>query len=89
MAAMHMDPAKSILDRIGYEKAAEVTGTHISRVYRWTYPAGAREGTGGVIPHAAAIKLLEYARGAGIDLDEAEFMRAPSIVPDAEKQGAA
>jgi hypothetical protein len=50
MRAMHMEPAKSILDRIGYAKAAEVTGKHISRVYRWTYPAGVREGTGGIIP---------------------------------------
>jgi len=76
---MHMDPAKSILDRIGYENAARVTGKHISRVYRWTYPSGAREGTGGVIPHADAVKLLAYARTEGIDLDEADFMRAPSV----------
>jgi hypothetical protein len=89
MPVMHMDPAKTILDLIGYEKAAEVTGTHISRVYRWTYPAGAREGTGGVIPHAAAIKLLAHARTEGIALDEADFMRAPSIVRESEQQGAA
>jgi hypothetical protein len=86
MAAMHMEPAKSILDRIGVEKAAEVTGKHISRVYRWTYPAGAREGTGGIIPHADAIKLLEYCRTADIPLSETDFMQAPSIAP--EKQGA-
>lgn len=82
-----MEPAKSILDRIGVEKAAEITGKHISRVYRWTYPAGAREGTGGIIPHADAIKLLEYCRIADIPLSEADFMQAPSIAP--EKQGAA
>lgn len=89
MAAMHMDPAKSILDRIGYEKAAEVTGTHISRVYRWTYPAGARQGTGGIIPHAAAIKLLAHARENAIALDEADFMRAPSAAVESAQQGAA
>jgi hypothetical protein len=84
-----MDPAKSILHLIGYEKAAEVTGKHISRVYRWTYPSGVREGTGGVVPHADAIKLLEYARSAGLNLSEADFMQAPSIVPEPADQQAA
>lgn len=88
MAAMHMEPAKSILDRIGYPKAAEVTGKHISRVYRWTYPAGVREGTGGIIPHADAIKLLEYCRAQEIPLSEADFMKAPTVAAP-EQQGAA
>lgn len=77
-----MNPAKSILDLIGYEKAAELTHTHVSRVYRWTYPAGARQGTGGVIPHAAALKLLDYARAEGLSLTEADFLKAPSAVDD-------
>lgn len=81
-----MDPAKSILDLIGYDTAARVTGKHISRVYRWTYPSGVREGTGGVIPHNDALKLLAHARSAGLDLNEADFMRAPAAV---EQAGAA
>lgn len=81
-----MDPAKSILDRLGVENVAKVTGKHISRVYRWTYPSGAREGTGGVIPHADAIKLLSYAREQGIALDESDFMREPT--PATEGAGA-
>lgn len=84
-----MDPAKTILDRIGYEKAAEVTGNHISRVYRWTYPAGTREGTGGIIPHGAAIKLLAYARAQNLDIHEADFMKAPTVVREPQQQGAA
>lgn len=83
-----MEPAKSILDRIGYGKAAEVTGKHISRVYRWTYPAGVREGTGGIIPHADAIKLLDYCRSASIPLSETDFMKSPTI-SDREQQGVA
>lgn len=83
-----MEPAKSILDRVGYAKAAEVTGKHISRVYRWTYPAGVREGTGGIIPHADAIKLLEYCRSAEIPLSETDFMKAPTVA-EPEEQGAA
>lgn len=80
-----MDPAKSILDLIGVETAAKVTGKHISRVYRWTYPAS-RGGTGGIIPHIDAIKLLDHARGESLPLSEADFMRSPSVV---EEQGAA
>jgi hypothetical protein len=86
MPTMHMDPAKSILDQIGYETAARVTGKHISRVYRWTYPSGVREGTGGIIPHADALKLLDHARKEGISLSEIDFMRAPAVV---EQAGAA
>lgn len=71
-----MDPAKSILDRIGYEAAAAITGKHISRVYRWTYPTD-RGGTGGVIPHSDALKLLKHARSKSIHLTEADFLRAP------------
>jgi hypothetical protein len=86
MPTMHMDPAKSILDLIGVEVAARVTGKHISRVYRWTYPS-ARGGTGGVIPHSDAIKLLDHARAEKLPLNEADFMRSPSAVT--EQQGAA
>ncbi|MEH2508662.1 hypothetical protein V1291_000016 [Nitrobacteraceae bacterium AZCC 1564] len=86
---MHMDPAKSILDLIGYDKAAEITGKHISRVYRWTYPSGVREGTGGIIPHVDAIKLLAHARKEKLPLSEADFLKAPSVVTVPEQQGAA
>lgn len=79
-----MEPAKSILSRIGFEAAAKVTGKHISRVYRWTYPAS-RGGTGGIIPHADAMKLLEYARTEGVPLGEADFMKAPSVATQPQR----
>ena len=75
---MHMEPAKSILDLIGVEIAAKVTGKHISRVYRWTYPTK-RGGTGGIIPHADALKLLKYARANRIALNETHFMQPPAV----------
>lgn len=81
-----MEPAKTILDLIGVENAAKVTGKHISRVYRWTYPSS-RGGTGGIIPHVEAIKLLAYARENSIDLNEADFLKAPTVA--LQEQGAA
>jgi hypothetical protein len=76
---MSMDPAKSIIDAIGgFDTAARITGKHISRVRRWTYPAS-RGGTGGVIQHADALKLLEYAREHGIALGADDFLQAPSV----------
>lgn len=83
---MHMDPAKSILERIGYEVAAKVTGKHISRVYRWTYPQD-RGGTGGVIPHADAVKLLDHAKQSDLGLSASDFLQSPSIVPDQSPAG--
>lgn len=82
-----MQPAKSIIDQIGVEKAAEITGKSISRVYRWAKPAS-RGGTGGIIPHADALKLLDYCRAEGLPITEADFMQAPTLA-EPEQQGAA
>ncbi|WP_212490398.1 hypothetical protein [Bradyrhizobium sp. AUGA SZCCT0176] len=82
-----MQPAKSILDRIGVDKAAAITGKSLSRVYRWAKPAS-RGGTGGVIPHADALKLLDHCRAEGIPVTEADFMRAPALAKP-EQRGVA
>lgn len=75
MSDTHLDPAKSVIAKIGIEKVAEVTGKHVSRVYRWMYPKE-RGGTGGFIPQADAPVLLAYARDKGIDLSPADFFPA-------------
>lgn len=72
-----MEPAKSILDRIGMETAARITGKSISRIYRWTYPAD-RGGTGGVIPHSDALKLLKYAQTKRLNIDASAFLQPPT-----------
>ena len=82
--AKNLDPAKSIIDAIGGAAvAARVTGKHISRVYRWTCSAS-RGGTGGVVPHEDALKLLAYARENDLPLVADDFMKAPSIAAEAE-----
>lgn len=86
---VRMNPATSVIDLIGAEKVSELTGKHISRVYRWMKPTGAQQGTGGIIPHSDALKLLAYSREVGLGLTEAHFLREPSIVCAAEEQGAA
>lgn len=62
---MHkLEPAKSVIEKLGGPEAvSRLTGRHISRVYRWMYPKD-RGGTGGVIPHDEARKLLSLAPGA-------------------------
>lgn len=72
MSADHLEPASSIIRKIGVETVVAVTGKHISRVYRWMYPRE-RGGTGGLIPHNDALLLLEYARANDVDLTPAEF----------------
>jgi len=70
---MHMDPAKTIISKIGGpEIVAKVTGRDLSRVYRWMYPK-ARGGSDGVIPHREARKLLAHAVLNGIDVTPADF----------------
>lgn len=70
---MSLDPANAIIRKMGGAPAvAEITGRSVSRVYRWTYPRD-RGGTGGVIPHDEARKLLAFACDHGIDLAPGEF----------------
>ncbi|NSZ57809.1 hypothetical protein FY145_07165 [Agrobacterium tumefaciens] len=76
MSEKHLDPAKSIIAKIGIDKVSEITGKHVSRVYRWMYPKD-RGGTGGVIPQGDAPALLAYAKANKIELDAAEFFAIP------------
>lgn len=76
MSEEHLDPAKSVIATIGgVEKVASITGRSITRVYRWMYPKD-RGGTGGVIPHAEARKLLEYAEAERLPLSPNDFFAA-------------
>lgn len=74
-AVMRLDPAKSVIEKIGIEKVAGITGKHVSNVYRWMYPKE-QGGTGGMIPQSEASKLLTYARENGIELSPADFFPA-------------
>lgn len=82
MSDKHLDPARSVIAKIGIEKVAEVTGKHISRVYRWMYPKD-RGGTGGFIPQADAAAILSYARNNSIPLSAAEFLEPSPATGDA------
>lgn len=73
MSDRNLEPASTVLTKIGgVEVAAQVTGKHPSRIYRWTYPR-AKGGTGGVVPHDDATKLLKHAQANGIALVPSDF----------------
>jgi hypothetical protein len=75
---INLDPAKSVIDKIGgVETAAAVTGKHISRIYRWMYST-ARGGTGGFVPHADAVKLLDHAKQNDLPLAAEDFIQSPA-----------
>lgn len=87
MSKQHLDPAKSVIAKIGVEKVSEVTGKHVSRVYRWMSPKE-KGGTGGFIPPEDAKALLAWARGNDVPLSPAEFLETlapeqPTQVEDA------
>ncbi|WP_246697253.1 hypothetical protein [Rhizobium sp. G21] len=69
-----MEPARSIIEFLGGARVvAGIVGKHVSRVYRWTYPESAREGTGGLIPAREQRRLLEFAKCHSIDLVASDF----------------
>ena len=73
MSDRNLEPASTVLAKIGgVEVASKVTGKHVSRVYRWTYPRE-KGGTGGVIPHEDATKLLKHASENNLELVAADF----------------
>ncbi|WP_246723514.1 hypothetical protein [Rhizobium sp. ARZ01] len=73
MSEKHLEPAKSIIAKIGIEKVSEITGKHVSRVYRWMYPKD-RGGTGGIIPQSDVPGLLAYARANEIEITANDFL---------------
>lgn len=73
MSDRNLEPASTVLAKIGgVEVAASITGKHVSRIYRWTYPRE-KGGTGGVIPHEDATKLLKHASENKLELTPADF----------------
>lgn len=69
----NLDPARSVIAKLGgVDAVATITGKHVSRIYRWTYPRE-KGGTGGVVPHEDATKLLAHAKANGLDLTAEDF----------------
>lgn len=75
---MKCEPATSIIRKFkGLKAVAEITGVSSHSVMRWRYPRSKR-GTGGLIPHRHADKLLVFARENGVDLSPADFFSGDS-----------
>jgi hypothetical protein len=87
MRTGNLEPANSVIRALGgFEAVAAITGKHISRVYRWTYPK-ARGGTGGYIPPAEAETLLAHAKENGLQVTAADFFsREPSTPTQDDKR---
>lgn len=79
---MNGEPARSIIEKCGgAQEVARITGRDVSRVYRWTYPRE-RGGSGGIIPHGEATKLLAWARETGASLSAADFFATAPTLPE-------
>ncbi|KQS95353.1 hypothetical protein [Rhizobium sp. Leaf386] len=72
MSEKYLEPAKSIVAKIGIPKCAEITGKHVSRVYRWMAPRE-KGGTGGIIPFEDAATLIAHFEKNGIEFSHKEF----------------
>lgn len=57
-----MEPASTIIKRLGGEaRASQITGTSAATPYKWQYPRSAK-GTGGTIPLRHHRAILEYSK---------------------------
>jgi len=75
---MAWNPAHSIIQRLGGEKAVStITGTAYSAPYRWQADKQ-RGGAGGRIPAKHIPTLLEAANSCGVQLTYADFFQPPS-----------
>jgi hypothetical protein len=73
MSDRNLEPAYSVIAKAGgVDAVAAITGKHVSRIYRWTYPR-AKGGTGGVVPHDDATKILKHAAEAGLNIAARDF----------------
>jgi hypothetical protein len=73
-----MDPASSIIERLGGEAVvSKITKTAYTAPYRWQH-SREKGGTGGVIPQRHHRTLLDYARARGIPLRAEEFLAPPA-----------
>ncbi len=72
MSKDHLDPARSVIAKVGIETVSQITGKHVSRVYRWMY-SKERGGTGGFIPQTDAAVILRHARENDIELTAEDF----------------
>lgn len=73
MSDTELNPAFSIIkDLGGAAKVAEITGKHVSRVYRWSC-SKEKGGTGGTIPAADASLLLAHAKKHGLPVTAERF----------------
>lgn len=73
-----MQPAEEIVRKLGGPTAvAKIVGVHRTRVSNWMRPRE-KGGTGGVIPHWHATKLLNYARDHGVAVTPNDFLPEPA-----------
>ncbi|MGB8601619.1 MAG: hypothetical protein WCD42_05410 [Rhizomicrobium sp.] len=82
-----MNIAKRIITKCGgHAVVAAMTGVHVTRVHRWTYPKS-RGGTGGLIPAQHLQTILAEAQKRGIALSPSDFFEP--IPENSDNTGAA
>lgn len=73
MKTHHLEPARTIIGKVGINAIAGATGVHVSRVYRWMYGKN-KGGTGGLIPMDHIRPIMAVAANTGIALTADDFL---------------
>lgn len=79
MSKEHLEPAATIIAKIGVAKIAQITGKHESRVYRWRM-SKEKGGTDGVVPHGDAQKLIASSPIDGVEIAPSDFFASAKEV---------
>ena len=81
---MAWNPAHSIIQRLGGEKAVSaITKTAYTAPYRWQSDKS-KGGAGGCIPAKHIPTLIQAAQANGIKLSLDDFFEPPSLVDESE-----
>ncbi|WP_300534649.1 helix-turn-helix domain-containing protein [uncultured Mameliella sp.] len=68
-----IERARAIIAKVGgVDEVCRITGRSRTRVYSWTYRRE-KHGTGGMIPPACQIALVDHARASGLPLTPNDF----------------
>ena len=73
MTKVYLEPANSIIEKIGADIIAAAADVHLSRVYRWRIDKD-KGGTGGLIPIDHIRPIISVASERGIPLSADDFL---------------
>jgi hypothetical protein len=87
MTKAYLEPANTIITKVGADIIAAAADVHVSRVYRWRTEKS-KGGTGGLIPIDHIRPIITVASTMGISLSADDFLPPAPKRPRSVRAGA-